>query len=116
MGTMTRELLDLVGRPDSLEVKPMLVLKDLARKWWIIVLQGVTAVLFGAAIQLRRVIQGKFWMILGGIISIVFGAWVVLAPAAGALGVIWLTGLYASVFGAVLILAGSGLKKLSIQS
>jgi uncharacterized membrane protein HdeD (DUF308 family) len=182
----------------------MLVLKDLARKWWIIVLQGVAAVLFGvlafaqpgatlaallllvglwaltdgilalfasvgaaetrepwwpwvlhglisiavglialrwpgitafafllliaywailrgiltivAAIQLRRVIQGEFWMILGGIISIVFGAWVVLAPAAGALAVIWLIGLYAIVFGAALILAGVGLKKLSVQS
>lgn len=182
----------------------MSVLKDLARKWWVIVLQGMAAVLFGvlafaqpgatlaallllvalwvladgilallasvgaaeakepwwpwvlhalvsiavglialrwpgitafalllliaywailrgiltivAAIELRRVIQGEFWMILGGIISVLFGAWIVIAPAAGALAVTWLIGLYAVLFGVTLILAGLGLKRLNAQS
>jgi uncharacterized membrane protein HdeD (DUF308 family) len=182
----------------------MLLLRDLARKWWIIVLQGVAAILFGvlafaqpgatlaallllvalwaladgilallasvgaaetkepwwpwvlhalvsvgvglialrwpgitayalllliaywailrgiltivAAIQLRRVLQGEFWMILGGIISVLFGAGIVIVPGAGALAVIWLIGLYAIVLGATLILAGVRLKGLNVES
>jgi uncharacterized membrane protein HdeD (DUF308 family) len=181
----------------------MLLLRDLTRKWWIIVLQGVAAILFGvlafaqpgatlaallllvaiwaladgilslvasvgaaetkepwwpwvlhalvsvgvglvalrwpgitafalllliaywailrgiltivAAIQLRRVIPGEFWMILGGIISILFGAWIVIAPAEGALAVIWLIGFYAVAFGVTLVLAGVGLKRLNVE-
>jgi uncharacterized membrane protein HdeD (DUF308 family) len=203
--TPTRATLfmDVTKTPESVEVRLMLLLRDLARKWWIIVLQGVAAILFGilafarpgatlaallllvaiwaiadgilallasvgaaetkepwwpwvlhalvsigvglvalrwpgitalalllliaywailrgiltilAAIQLRRVIQGEFWMVLNGIISVVFGAWIVASPAEGALAVVWLIGLYAVAFGVTLVLAGVGLKKLDVK-
>ncbi len=57
-----------------------------------------------AAIRLRKVIQGEFWMVLGGLASVVFGVFVIARPGPGALAVLWFIGAYAIVIGAVLIL------------
>jgi len=53
-----------------------------------------------AAIDLRREIDGEFWMGLGGLLSVIFGVYLIVFPGAGALSVIWLVGFYAIVFGA----------------
>lgn len=57
-----------------------------------------------AAIRLRKVIQGEFWMVLGGLASIAFGVFVIARPGQGALAILWLIGAYAIVIGVVLIL------------
>ena len=61
------------------------------------VLTGVFEIV--AAIELRKVIEGEFWMILGGVLSIVFGGLLVVFPGTGLLSLVWLVGFYAIVFG-----------------
>ena len=66
-----------------------------------------------AAVRLREIIQGEWWLILGGIASIVFGVLLVTYPASGLLAVIWLIGLYAVIFGITQIMFGFRLKNLA---
>jgi uncharacterized membrane protein HdeD (DUF308 family) len=56
-----------------------------------------------AAIQLRKVITGEFWLIIGGIASILFAVLMIWRPLAGALAVIWIIGIYAIIFGIAMI-------------
>jgi uncharacterized membrane protein HdeD (DUF308 family) len=56
-----------------------------------------------AAFELRKAIQGEFWLVLGGIASILFGVLMIWKPFAGALAIIWLIGAYAIVFGIIMI-------------
>jgi uncharacterized membrane protein HdeD (DUF308 family) len=58
----------------------------------------------GAAIRLRKEIQGEFWLFLGGVASVVFGMLLVARPGEGAMAVLWLIGAYALVFGFTLLL------------
>jgi uncharacterized membrane protein HdeD (DUF308 family) len=53
-----------------------------------------------AAIQLRREIEGEFWMGLGGVVSVVFGILLIVSPGTGLLALVWLLGAWAIVFGA----------------
>lgn len=53
-----------------------------------------------AAIELRREIEGEFWMGLGGLLSVVFGVYLIAFPGAGLLSLVWLVGFWAIVFGA----------------
>lgn len=53
-----------------------------------------------AAIELRREIEGEFWMGLGGVLSVVFGALLIVSPGAGLVTLVWLLGFWAIVFGA----------------
>ncbi len=56
------------------------------------------------ALRVRKHIKGEWMLVLNGIVSIAFGALVLLFPlGAGALALAWLVGLYAIVTGAVLL-------------
>jgi uncharacterized membrane protein HdeD (DUF308 family) len=66
----------------------------------------------GAAIRLRRVIEGEWLMGLTGLLSIVFGAVMIGRPLAGAMAVAWMIGAYAVSFGALLIALGVKLRRL----
>lgn len=59
-----------------------------------------------AAIQLRKEIEGEWWLILNGIIALLFGIGVVIYPGAGALALITVIGVYALLAG--LLLTGLG--------
>jgi uncharacterized membrane protein HdeD (DUF308 family) len=56
-----------------------------------------------AAIRLRRVISGEWWLILGGIASVAFGVLLIMYPGPGALAVVLWIGAYALIFGALLV-------------
>jgi uncharacterized membrane protein HdeD (DUF308 family) len=56
-----------------------------------------------AAIQLRRVIEGEFWLILAGVLSVAFGVLMFLFPGAGAIAVLLWIGVFAVVFGVMLL-------------
>lgn len=57
-----------------------------------------------AAIQLRKEIEGEFWLGLSGVLSILFGVLLILFPGTGILTVLWLVSAYAVVFGAVMVI------------
>lgn len=69
---------------------------------------AIWAIVIGAmeiwgAIQLRKEIEGEWWLILSGVLSIVFGIILIGQPGVGALAVVWLIALYAILFGCTLI-------------
>jgi len=74
---------------------------------------GTGALEIVAAIQLRRVIDGEFWLGLAGAVSILFGAILIVRPGAGALAVAWMIGTYAVGFGVLLVVLGLRVKGLS---
>jgi uncharacterized membrane protein HdeD (DUF308 family) len=64
----------------------------------------VTGVLdIAAAIRLRKVIRGEWLLALNGIVAIVFGALIFLFPAAGALALVWMISVYAVATGVLLL-------------
>lgn len=64
----------------------------------------VTGVLeIAAAVRLRKEIRGEWLMALDGIVSVLFGAYIAIFPGLGALAVVWLIGLFA-IFTGVLML------------
>jgi uncharacterized membrane protein HdeD (DUF308 family) len=70
---------------------------------------GVWAVVRGimeivAAIQLRREIEGEWFLILLGVLSVLFGLGVLVFPGAGALALIWVIAVYAVAIGIVEIM------------
>jgi len=75
---------------------------------WLVYLLAAWAILTGilaiaAAIRLRKVITGEFWLGLGGVLSLIFGLFIAIAPGAGALSLVWWIGGYAIIFGVTLI-------------
>lgn len=72
---------------------------------------GVLAII--AAIQLRRAIEGEFWLGLAGALSILYGAFLMARPGIGALAVVWMIGTYAVVFGVVLVALGLRVKSVA---
>jgi uncharacterized membrane protein HdeD (DUF308 family) len=56
------------------------------------------------AVQLRKEIEGEFWLALAGLASIAFGIWLVAQPGAGALALLWLIASFAIVLGGILII------------
>lgn len=69
----------------------------------------------GAAIQLRKEIEGEFWLGLAGLASVLFGAVLLARPGIGALAVVWMIGGYSIVFGVMLIALGFGIKARMTQ-
>ena len=65
----------------------------------------------GAAIRLRRVIEGEWLLGLSGVLSIGFGAIMIARPLAGAIAVAWMIGGYAVAFGVLLIALGVKLRR-----
>jgi uncharacterized membrane protein HdeD (DUF308 family) len=63
-----------------------------------------------AAVRLRREIAGEWLMALNGVASVLFGALIMIAPAAGALAVVLLIGVYAFLSGLVLLALGIRLR------
>jgi uncharacterized membrane protein HdeD (DUF308 family) len=64
-----------------------------------------------AAIRLRDELKGEWILVLTGITSIVFGCLLFLFPDAGMIALIWMIGLYAIFFGLLLITLSLRLKK-----
>ncbi len=114
---------------------------ELAPRWWLIIVgivgilaglvafasPGLTAffllmfiagwaIVVGAleiwgAIQLRKEIEGEWWLILSGLLSIAFGILLVARPGAGALALVWLIGSFAILHGCILIALALRLKQ-----
>jgi uncharacterized membrane protein HdeD (DUF308 family) len=63
-----------------------------------------------AAVRLRKVIRGEFFLGLAGVASIAFGIIAVLFPGEGALALVWLIGSYAILFGVLLTALGVRLR------
>jgi len=65
-----------------------------------------------AAIQLRKEIEGEFWLGLAGLMAILFGGYIIIAPAGGALALAWLIGLFAILYGGALIALSLRLRRI----
>lgn len=75
---------------------------------------GVTQIV--QAIQLRKEIEGEFWLGLSGALSVVFGIFLVIAPGPGVLALITIIAAYAIVFGVMLLFLAFRLRGHSGQS
>ena len=80
---------------------------------WAIV-HGVMEIM--AAIALRKVIVGEWFLILAGVLSVVFGFLLFANPAAGALAVVWIIGGYAVAFGILLVALSFRVKGLGMHA
>lgn len=66
-----------------------------------------------AAIRLRQVVEGEFWLGLAGVASIIFGIVIFLNPAAGVAAIGTIIGVYALIFGVLLIGLGIRLRGMT---
>jgi uncharacterized membrane protein HdeD (DUF308 family) len=115
---------------------------EMAPRWWLIVVgivgvlvglvafssPGVTAlvllmfiagwaIVIGAleiwgAIQLRKEIEGEWWLILSGLLSMAFGILLIARPGSGALALVWIIAAFAVLHGCTLIALALRLKNL----
>jgi len=65
-----------------------------------------------AAIRLRRVISGEWFLAGSGMISILFGLVLLVNPGVGAVALVWILGIYAVFFGILLLFLGFKLKRV----
>ncbi len=71
---------------------------------------GVTRI--GLAIQLRKEIEGEWWLALSGVLSILFGIIIIGRPAIGISTLIFFIAIFAILIGAALIMLGLRVRKL----
>lgn len=76
---------------------------------WVSIVRGIFEII--GAIQLRKEIDGEWWLILSGLLSIFMGLVFVTRPGAGALALIWLIATFALIAGITLILLSLRLRK-----
>lgn len=107
------------------------------KQWWIHLLEGFVSIIAGigallfpglttltvlfliagwaiitgvfeivAAFQLRKEIEGEFWLGLGGLASILFGVLLIVFPGGGILTLLTIVAVYAILFGITLIMLG----------
>jgi uncharacterized membrane protein HdeD (DUF308 family) len=63
------------------------------------------------AIQLRKEIEGEWWLIISGLLSIAFGVLLIARPGAGALALVWVIASFAILHGGTLIALAFRLKQ-----
>jgi uncharacterized membrane protein HdeD (DUF308 family) len=63
------------------------------------------------AIQLRKEIEGEWWLILSGLLSIAFGVLLIAWPGSGALALVWVIASFAILHGCTLIALAFRLKQ-----
>jgi uncharacterized membrane protein HdeD (DUF308 family) len=85
-----------------------LVLLYFIAAWFIV--RGIFEIVL--AIQLRKEIEGEFWLGLAGLLSVLFGVLLFARPGVGALAVLWMIGIFAILMGIMFILLGFKLKGL----
>jgi uncharacterized membrane protein HdeD (DUF308 family) len=66
-----------------------------------------------AAVRMRNLIPGEWWMVFGGIASIAFGVLLVIYPGSGLLALVWLIGIYAVIFGIASLMLGFRLRGMA---
>ena len=64
------------------------------------------------AIQLRKEIEGEWWLILSGLLSMAFGILLIARPGSGALALVWIIAAFAVLHGCTLIALALRLKNL----
>jgi len=79
---------------------------------WLI-MSGVARI--AMAIQLRKEIQGEFWMALSGAISALFGVVIIAQPGLGVATLMWMFGFFALLVGIILIVFGFKMKRLAAK-
>jgi uncharacterized membrane protein HdeD (DUF308 family) len=67
------------------------------------------------AVQLRKEIEGEWWLILSGLLSIAFGILLIAQPGSGALALVWVIGSFAILHGCMLIALAFRLKQFRPQ-
>lgn len=74
---------------------------------WAIVIGAMAIV---GAIQLRKEIEGEWFLIASGVVAIIFGILMFTRPASAALAVVWMIATFAIIFGIDMILLAFKLK------
>ena len=91
---------------------PLFVLYIVA--FWAI-FTGITEII--AAIQLRKEIEGEFWMGLSGLLSIIFGVLlIIINPVEGIMALLTIVAAYAIVFGVIMLILAFRLRGMRDQS
>jgi len=67
------------------------------------------------AIELRKEIEGEFWLGLSGLLSVLFGVFLIFAPGAGILALLTIIAAYAIVYGVMLIVLAFRLRGMTSQ-
>lgn len=70
------------------------------------------ALRIAAAINLRKHIEGEWFLILSGVLSVFFGLAILILPHAGLVSIAWIIGFWAIAFGTLFVLSGVRLRKI----
>lgn len=77
---------------------------------WAIVTGGLQ---IWTALELRKEIEGEFWLGLSGLLSVIFGILLILFPGTGVLTVLTIISVYAIIYGVFLIMLSLRMKGLA---